>query len=59
MSNVKTLYDAGLVRPEKLTDQDKKVIESLSPDEVNALLQVKAKLGDDMIKQNWQMPKFF
>jgi hypothetical protein len=58
MSNVKTLSDAGLVRPEKLTDQDKKVLESLSPDEVNSLLRVKAKLGDDMINKNWQDPKF-
>jgi hypothetical protein len=58
MSNVKTLSDAGLVRPEKLSDQDKKVLESLSPDEVNSLLRVKAKLGDDMINKNWQDPKF-
>jgi len=58
MSNVKTLSDAGLVRPEVLTDQDKKVLESLSPDEMKALMAVKAKLGDDMIKQNWKMPKF-
>lgn len=58
MSNMKTLSDAGLVRPEKLTDQDRKLLEALSPDEVNALLRVKAKLGDDMINQNWQAPKF-
>ena len=58
MSNVKTLCDAGLARAEKLTDQDKKLIESLSQDEVKALLQVKAKLGDEMIKQNWQDLKF-
>jgi hypothetical protein len=58
MSNVKTLSDAGLVRPEKLSDQDKKLLETLSPDEVDSLLRVKAKLGDDMIQQNWQMPKF-
>lgn len=58
MSNVKTLTDAGLARPEKLTDQDKKVIESLSPEEVKTLLQIKTKLGDGMIKQNWQDPKF-
>lgn len=58
MNNVKTLSDAGLVRPEMLTDQDKKVLEALTPDEVSALLRVKTKLGDDMIKQNWQQPKF-
>lgn len=58
MSNVKTLADAGLARPEKLSDQDKKVIESLSKEEVNTLLQIKGKLGDGMIKDNWQDPKF-
>ena len=58
MSNVKTLSDAGLVRPEKLTDQDKKLLESLSPDEVNVLLKVKGKLGNDIIDKNWQDPKF-
>ncbi len=58
MSNVKILADAGLTKPEKLSDQDKKVIESLSPQEVNTLLQVKGKLGDGLLSNHWQDPKF-
>jgi hypothetical protein len=58
MSNVQILADAGLTKPEKLSDQDKKVIESLSPQEVNTLLQVKGKLGDGLLANHWQQPKF-
>lgn len=58
MSNVKILSDAGLANPEKLTDQDKKVLESLSKEEVNTLLQIKAKLGDTMMKQKLHDFKF-
>ena len=57
--NVKTLTDAGLTRPEKLTQQDKKLLDSLSKEEVQTLLNIKSKLGDQMVQQNWQDPKFF
>jgi hypothetical protein len=57
--NVKILTDAGLTRPEKLTQQDKKLLDSLSKEEVQALLHIKAKLGDQLVQQNWQDPKFF
>jgi len=57
--NVKILTQAGLTRPEKLTQQDKKLLDSLSKEEVKALLGIKAKLGDQMVQQNWQDPKFF
>lgn len=57
--NVKILTEAGLTRPEKLTQQDKKLLDSLSKEEVQALLHIKTKLGDQLVQQNWQDPKFF
>jgi hypothetical protein len=57
--NVKVLTDAGLTRPEKLSQQDKKLLDSLSKEEVKTLLNIKTKLGDQMVQQNWQDPKFF
>ena len=57
--NVKILTDAGLTRPDKLTQQDKKLLDSLSKEEVQTLLRIKSKLGDPMLQQNWQDPKFF
>jgi hypothetical protein len=57
--NVKILTDAGLTRPEKLTQQDKKLLNSLSKEEVKTLLHIKTELGDQMVQQNWQDPKFF
>jgi hypothetical protein len=57
--NVKILTDAGLTRPEKLTQQDKKLLDSLSKEEVKTLLQIKKKLGDQMVQENWKDIKFF
>ena len=58
LSNVKILVDAGLARADHLTEQDRKVIDSLSEQEIKTLLEIKAKLGDTMMNQKVQQFKF-
>jgi hypothetical protein len=58
MSNVQTLVDAGLARADHLTEQDRKVIDSLTEQEIKTLLQIKVKLGDTMMNQKVQQFKF-
>jgi hypothetical protein len=53
LSNLDTLIEAGLVPTDNtLTDDDKQIIESLSQDEVQSLISLKTKLGDDFILRN-------
>jgi len=40
-----------IVKPESFTEDDKKRIDSLTPEEVEALISVRAKLGDTFLQQ--------
>jgi hypothetical protein len=53
MSNITTLKKAGIVKlASKMSAADKRAIESLSHEEVEALISSKAKLGDDFIRKH-------
>jgi len=55
MDNLTTLMSAGVVpQDHSLTDDDIGVIHSLSDDEVQALVNLKQKLGADFIQRNTQ-----
>jgi hypothetical protein len=40
-----------ILKPESLSEDDKQRIESLTPDEVEALISIRAKLGDTFLQQ--------
>jgi hypothetical protein len=47
MTNYQRLLDAGLISPTaQFSDSDKALIESLSSDEVDAMISIHAKTGD-------------
>ena len=54
MDKIKVLKEAGLILPEaKLSASDqKKIVELLSDDEIDALVSIRAKLGDDFLQRN-------
>ena len=53
MSNLETLMSAGVVpKDHKLTEADRAVVESLSPDEVKIMVSLKTKLGDEFLRRN-------
>ena len=53
MSNLDTLISAGVVpQDHDLSDADKAVVESLSPDEVQHMVNLKSKFGDDFLRRN-------
>ena len=54
MSNITTLTNAGLIAPNaKFNAADQQVIESLSQDEVNALISISKKLSADFVARNF------
>ena len=62
MSNLETLIAAGIVPEDHtLSDDDSQVIETLTHHEVQALVSLKEKLGDDLIRRNCgsDVPNFF
>ncbi len=53
MTNVETLMEAGVVPGDHtLTSDEVSVINGLSASEVQALISIKQKLGDDFIQRN-------
>ena len=53
MSNMEQLERAGLIRSgHRFSEEDKRLIEGLSEDEVKALISVKRKVGDDFLRRN-------
>ena len=55
-STIQRLVDAGLIRAgHKFSKQDQQLLESLSEDEVNALISVKTKLGEDFFNRNTEL----
>jgi hypothetical protein len=53
MTNLERLKEANLVPDDCEFDEDEEAaIESLTHDEVNALISTKQKLGDDFINKN-------
>jgi hypothetical protein len=44
MDNMKKLAAAGLVNEKEVSEQDKSMIESLSPQEVDSLISINAKV---------------
>ena len=53
MNNLDKLIDAGVVPDDHtLSDEDSSVIESLSPLEVQSLVDLKHKLGEDFLQRN-------
>ena len=53
MTNIERLREAGVVDDDYKFDQDEKdAIESLSHQEVNAIISSKDKLGEDFIKKH-------
>ena len=40
-----------ILKPESLSEDEKERINSLTPDEVEALISIRAKLGDTFLKQ--------
>jgi hypothetical protein len=52
-SKIRRLVDAGLIRAgHKFSDEDQMLLESLSEDEVEALISVKTKLGEEFFNRN-------
>jgi|HubBroStandDraft_2_1064218.scaffolds.fasta_scaffold1347170_2 hypothetical protein len=53
ITNVQKLQAANILpTPSRLSPSDEELINNLDPDEVNALVDVKAQLGDDFIQRN-------
>lgn len=53
MNNVQRLMQAGLIQANAaLSPADQQLINSLTDDEVSALISVKGKLGDDFVQRN-------
>jgi hypothetical protein len=53
MTNIERLTDAGVCpASQNFTEEEKKAIESLSRNEVDAIISSKEKLGDDFIKKH-------
>lgn len=53
MSNLETLLAAGVVpQDHTLTDEDTSTIEALSDSEVQLLIGLKQKLGDEFLQRN-------
>lgn len=51
------LVEKGIVlNPGSFSEDDKKKIDSLTPDEVEALISIRAKLGDKFIQQKTTGP---
>lgn len=58
-TNLKKLQKAGLVHSETtMSEKDRALVETLSADEVSALISVRKKLGDDFIKKTAKGGKF-
>ena len=58
MSNVDKLHKAGVTDANNLTPEEKKILEELSTQEIETLLNIKRKLGDKMIKEGAVKPHF-
>ena len=55
--NFDRLVQKGIIlKPEKFTEGDKQKINTLTPDEVEALISIRAKLGDQFIQQKGAGP---
>ena len=53
MTNIERLTESGVCpASHRFDEEEKKAIESLSPQEVDALISSKEKLGDDFIKKH-------
>jgi hypothetical protein len=53
------LKDAGIVHPQHtMSEHDQRLVETLSKEEVEALISVKHKLGDDFVKKTMKEGKF-
>lgn len=53
MSNLETLIAAGVVpQNHTLSDDDRSVVDNLSASEVQCLVDLKGKLGDDLLRRN-------
>jgi hypothetical protein len=53
MANLDTLISAGVIPSDNnLTKDDINMINSLDPNEIDALISLKSKLGDDFLKRN-------
>ncbi len=53
MANLDALINAGMIPPDHtLTDNDIQVINNLSSEEVDTLIAVKNRLGDDFLQRN-------
>jgi hypothetical protein len=53
VSHLETLIAAGVIpHDHTLSAEDRSTIENLSPNEIQALVSLKQKLGDDFIKRN-------
>lgn len=57
MTNVETLTQAGLIHTSApLTDDEAASVNALSPAEIQALISIKAKLGDDFFHRKVATP---
>lgn len=63
MSNIDKLKDGGVIlNADQVPPEDRKKIESLSPQEIDTLIRIRHKIGDDFGKHakpgtynNWKM----
>jgi hypothetical protein len=52
LGKLERLERAGLIKPHKLSGDDKRLIERLSDAEVDALISVKRTVGEDFLSRN-------
>ena len=45
-SNIERLEKAGILKQDHFTDQDKKLLESISAEEVDVLIRLRSKMGE-------------
>ena len=58
-SNMERLQEAGIVHPHhKMSEEDQQLVETLTREEVETLISVKNKLGDNFIRKTAKEGKF-
>ncbi|WP_263365234.1 aroma-sacti cluster domain-containing protein [Edaphobacter bradus] len=57
-SNFERLNEAGALDPKHFTEDDKKVIESLTTDETEALIKLRKKMGQVATGKDHMRPNF-
>ena len=57
-SNIERLAEANILNADHFSDHDKKIIESISPEEMEVLIKLRKKLGEAPAGKEHMRPNF-